>query len=76
MPCRWGLLRGSLREPVGEALLGRGSPLGDWFVRSRVEALWHAHQSGKADHRKPLWTLFCLAAAIGNTAAKNPGGAA
>jgi len=69
-----GLLRGRLREPVGEALLGSSSPLGDWFVRSRVEALWHAHQSRKADHRKPLWTLFCLAAAIGNTAAKNLGG--
>jgi asparagine synthase (glutamine-hydrolysing) len=59
------LLRGSLREPVGAALLDRGSPLHDWFDRGEIERLWASHQAG-SDHRKKLWTLHALAAAAGN----------
>jgi len=62
------LLRQALKEPVGEAILGAGSPLAEWFKRAAVERLWSEHQSGKRDHRKKLWTLFCLATAVRNTA--------
>ena len=56
------LLRGSLRAPVGAALLDRGSPLHDWFDRGEIERLWAAHQAG-TDHRKKIWTLYALATA-------------
>ncbi|HEY2112694.1 MAG TPA: asparagine synthase-related protein, partial [Dongiaceae bacterium] len=62
------LQREALKEPVGEAILGAGSPLVEWFQRAPVERLWVEHQSGKRDHRKKLWTLFCLATAVRNTA--------
>ena len=52
---------------VGEAILGRASPLGDWFRHDHVERLWSEHQSGTRDHRKKLWTLFCLSTAVSNT---------
>ena len=61
------LLREALKAPVGEAILGTGSPLGEWFERKPIERLWSEHQSGRRDHRKKLWTLFCLATAVGNT---------
>ena len=53
---------------MGEAILGAGSPLVEWFERAAVEHLWSEHQSGRRDHRKKLWTLFCLATAVRNTA--------
>jgi asparagine synthase (glutamine-hydrolysing) len=56
------LLRGSLREPVGAALLDGRSPLHKWFNRNEIERLWYSHQTG-SDHRKKIWTLFTLAAA-------------
>ncbi|HKF62544.1 MAG TPA: asparagine synthase (glutamine-hydrolyzing) [Dongiaceae bacterium] len=62
------MLRETLKEPVGEAILGRSSPLGDWFRQGHVERLWSEHQSGTRDHRKKLWTLFCLSTAVSNTA--------
>jgi asparagine synthase (glutamine-hydrolysing) len=62
------LLRESLRGPVGETLLGQASPLRDWFRPTAMERLWTEHQSGKRDHRKKLWSLFCLATAVNNTA--------
>jgi len=61
------LLRGRLRERVGDMLLGANSPLDEWFDRTHIEKLWQSHQNGSADHRKPIWTLFCLAASINNT---------
>jgi asparagine synthase (glutamine-hydrolysing) len=62
------MLRETLKEPVGEALLGEASPLGEWFRRDQVERLWREHQSGTRDHRKKLWSLFCLSTAVSNTA--------
>jgi asparagine synthase (glutamine-hydrolysing) len=62
------LLREALKAPVGETLLGAASPLGEWFERAAVERLWTEHQSGARDHRKKLWSLFCLATAVANTA--------
>jgi len=61
------MLRGPLRQPVGEALLGRTSPLNDWFRRDCLERLWREHGSGVRDHRKKLWSLYCLATAATNT---------
>jgi asparagine synthase (glutamine-hydrolysing) len=61
------LLRGPLKAPVGEALLGEASPLCEWFHRNTVAELWDQHQSGARDHRKKLWTLFCLTTAVLNT---------
>jgi len=49
-------------------MLGGGSPLSEWFRREAVAKLWDQHQSGARDHRKKIWTLFCLAKAIQNTA--------
>lgn len=65
------LLRTSLKEPVGETLLDRGSPLADWFRRVAIERLWFEHQSGAYDHRKKIWTLFCLVTAVRNTRASS-----
>jgi asparagine synthase (glutamine-hydrolysing) len=62
------LLRGPLKAPVGEAILGHSSPLREWFRRPVIERLWSEHQSCARDHRKRIWTLFCLAAAVVNTA--------
>lgn len=62
------MLRGALKEPVGAAILGQASPLGEWFRQGEVERLWREHQAGSRDHRKKLWTLFCLSTAVSNTA--------
>jgi asparagine synthase (glutamine-hydrolysing) len=62
------MLRGPLKEPVGAAILGKTSPLGEWFREGEVERLWREHQTGSRDHRKKLWTLFCLSTAVTNTA--------
>lgn len=61
------LLRGPLREAVGEALLGQASPLREWFRCDTIERIWTQHQSAVRDHRKKLWTLFCLSTALTNT---------
>ena len=61
------LLRGALKEPVEAALFDASSPLGDWFRRDAIETLWTEHQSGQRDHRKKLWSLYCLAISIRNT---------
>jgi asparagine synthase (glutamine-hydrolysing) len=61
------LLRGPLREAVGEALLGQASPLQKWFRRETIERFWMQHQSAERDHRKKIWTLFCLSTALRNT---------
>ncbi len=61
------LLRGPLKAPVGEALLGAASPLGAWLRPEAIAGLWSEHQSGARDHRKKIWTLFCLSTALQNT---------
>ena len=61
------LLRGLLKEPVGDVLCGNGSVLHEWFRRDRIEQLWSEHKLGKKDHRKQIWTLFSLATAVHNT---------
>ena len=55
-------------EAIGDALLDGASPLGEWFRRDALQRLWSEHQSGGRDQRKKLWTMFCLATAVRNTA--------
>jgi asparagine synthase (glutamine-hydrolysing) len=64
------LLRGSLKEPVGAALLDHGSPLHAWFNRREIERIWMAHQAG-VDQRKKIWTLFALAIGAASKARKS-----
>jgi len=61
------LLRGLLKEPVGDVLCGNASVLHEWFRRDRIEQLWSEHKLGEKDHRKQIWTLFSLATAVHNT---------
>ena len=60
------LLRGVLKDVVGETILESNSPLRDWFDRKYIEELWLTHQAGNRDFRKKIWTLFCLATAVKN----------
>jgi asparagine synthase (glutamine-hydrolysing) len=62
------LLRGPLKEKAGDAILGASSPLAEWLRPETIARLWNEHQSGGRDHRKKLWTLYCLAVSIRNTA--------
>lgn len=52
---RW--TRGPLREPVQDAI--RSLP-GDWFDRSRLQRIFDAHQSGRENHDRLLWSLLML----------------
>ena len=54
------MLRGALRERVHDVLLDATNPLADCFVRREVEGLLAEHMAGSADHRKRLWSLYCL----------------
>ncbi len=54
------MLRGALRERVHDVLLDTANPLSGCFVRREVERLLEDHMAGRADHRKRLWSLYCL----------------
>jgi len=60
------LLRGELQSAVGETILAARSPLRTWLQAQEIERLWAAHQSGKRNYAKKIWTLFCLATALNN----------
>jgi asparagine synthase (glutamine-hydrolysing) len=60
------LLRSELQLPVGETILAAQSPLRAWLQAQEIERLWAAHQSGKRNYAKKIWTLFCLATALNN----------
>jgi asparagine synthase (glutamine-hydrolysing) len=51
-------LRGPLRPVVEEALSERALREGGIFDPPAVRALWARHLDGRADLRKPLWTLL------------------
>ena len=55
-----GLLRGPLRERVSDVLLDRSNPMDVHFDGRMIEELLSAHLSGQRDHRKRLWSLYCL----------------
>ena len=51
-------LRGPLRD-LGESLLSNERIEREgYFNATEVRRLWHEHQRGAADHRKPLWTML------------------
>jgi asparagine synthase (glutamine-hydrolysing) len=54
------LLRGTLRARIAETILDAGNPLASWFRRPALEVMLRDHESGRRDHRKRLWTLYCL----------------
>lgn len=54
------LLRGSLRERVQDVLLDPGNPLAGHFARPELERLVQEHMTKQRDHRKRLWSLYCL----------------
>jgi asparagine synthase (glutamine-hydrolysing) len=54
------LLRGALRERVTDVLLDRENPLAGLFRRTELERLLALHMDRRQDHRKRLWSLYCL----------------
>lgn len=54
------LLRGALRERVQDILLDVGNPLIDYFSRPTIEKMLSDHMNKRKDHRKRLWSLYCL----------------
>lgn len=55
-----GMMRGALRERVSDVLLDRENPLAGLFRRREIDRLLASHMSGRRDHRKRLWSLYCL----------------
>jgi asparagine synthase (glutamine-hydrolysing) len=64
-----GLLRGALRARVAETLLDGANPLAGWFRRPVLESMLRDHAAGRRDHRKRLWSLYCLFRFAANAAA-------
>jgi asparagine synthase (glutamine-hydrolysing) len=54
-------LRGELREWAASALDGLGADLGHVVDAKAARRLLDDHAAGRADHRKRIWTLVCLA---------------
>jgi asparagine synthase (glutamine-hydrolysing) len=54
------MLRDALRERVSDVLLDRGNPLAGLFRRAEIERLLAGHMARRQDHRKRLWSLYCL----------------
>ncbi|MBT9558855.1 MAG: asparagine synthase (glutamine-hydrolyzing) [Myxococcales bacterium] len=55
-------LRGPLRDYAHDILLGPELEGSGLFRRDGLAALLAEHDSGRVNHRKPLWTLLALAA--------------
>ena len=56
-------------KPVFEArVLDPQARVWSWLRREPVEALWRAHQEGRADHGHALWALLTLAVWLERTA--------
>jgi asparagine synthase (glutamine-hydrolysing) len=53
-------LRGELRDLLLDTLAPRRLRQQGWLRPAAVQELLHRHLSGRADHRKQLWTLLCL----------------
>lgn len=54
------LLRGILKQPVFEILSDKHNPIYEWIKYKEVLKYWNAHQSGKFDYGKKIWTLYSL----------------
>lgn len=55
-----GLMRGPLRDRVSDVLLDATNPIAELFDRTEIERLLSAHMDRRQDHRKRLWSLYCL----------------
>lgn len=55
-----GLMRGPLRDRVNDVLLDASNPISHLFDRAEIERLLSAHMDRREDHRKRLWSLYCL----------------
>src|SRR5262249_14010808 len=55
---RW--LRGELRPFMEDTLSERRLREGGWFDPAPIRKLVDDHVAGRADHRKPLWTLIAF----------------
>lgn len=55
-----GLMRGPLRDRVSDVLLDTTNPIAGLFDRTEIERLLSAHMERREDHRKRLWSLYCL----------------
>lgn len=53
-------LRTELADWAAATLDGLGRDLGHIVRIDRARTLFDEHRSGRADHRRPLWTLLCL----------------
>jgi len=51
-------LRGPWRELLVDTLGGGAAARSGWLDQAAVDSLVAEHLSGKADRRKPLWTLL------------------
>lgn len=54
------LIRGSLRSRISETLLDETNPVADWFSRPKIAEMLNEHMTRRRDHRKRLWSLYCL----------------
>ena len=62
---RW--FRGPLRERLRDALFNGPVAEGGWLDPVAVRRLVEQHESGRADHSTPLWTLLMFDAFLRNT---------
>ena len=54
------LLRGHLAGPVADTLFDQSNPMADYFSISEIERLVNEHKTRYRDHRKRIWSLYCL----------------
>jgi len=55
-----GLIRGHLAEPIAETLRDRSNPVAELFSGAAIARLLDEHRTRRRDHRKRIWSLYCL----------------
>lgn len=55
-----GLIRGHLAEPISDTLLDKSNPIAHYFSQKSIATLLSEHISRRRDHRKRIWSLYCL----------------
>ncbi|MEK6217012.1 MAG: asparagine synthase (glutamine-hydrolyzing), partial [Boseongicola sp.] len=54
------LIRGHLAEPIAETLFDRSNPMTEYFSTGEIKRLVDEHKASRRDHRKRIWSLYCL----------------
>jgi len=54
------LIRCHLAEPSGSTLLDRSNPMTEYFLTPMIEKMLLEHKTHRRDHRKRIWSLYCL----------------